>query len=258
MIPDKYHIVTGLTRSGSSCMMGCLRECGIPIAGWKFPVDLQMPNSKGHIMGGTDVCIEDKHVKKNPMGFWEVPVVVRQGLREPIYDGALIKVPSESLLVSKAKLVDKAVFMVRHPDAQINSLYKDVNFVYTYDTEDLYYMMAYRHVASIKWLLEKEKEFIFVEFESLLARPVQVLSRITTFLGRGDVLHGSKYIKPSLKRSKSLPRLCDGRKVTMEVYNKILEEDLHYFQQLNIKELEQKNKEGTDKSIRRRRAAQSS
>ena len=195
----KYHIVTGVERSGTSCMMGCLREAGIPIVGWKYPFEIK--NSPWtNLSCGSPTPVAEHQRKGNP-GFWEISEVVLRGLKDDKYDGAVIKVLGRAVPKSDPELINRAVFMLRNTESIAKSMTRIPNGD-KYTKEQLRELIEKRKRNTIDWLRENRIPTIYITYELLLTEPVKQLRKVIKFLGRGDARWGAKYVKPQFDHSR--------------------------------------------------------
>ena len=65
---DKFTIVTGVNRTGTSAMMYALMMAGVPICGFKHPIEIGKEESL-KIDGGTYVPLKANLSQANPNGF---------------------------------------------------------------------------------------------------------------------------------------------------------------------------------------------
>jgi len=186
----RFNVITGLRRSGTSMLMLSLRQSGIPTIGFRYSMD-KLEVEKDIKMG-------------NPTGFWEVGIITKERGLPPDcgwigLPGDIIKVMCECLYKSEAKMVNKAVIIMREPSQMMTSILKwnDIKF------KDMFIInTAMDLIDSIGFLKFNKKQFIFTFYEDILSNPKQELKRICNFLGNGQYFKGAKWIQPKLNRSK--------------------------------------------------------
>ena len=219
----RYHVVTGVARSGTSAMMGSLREAGIPLAGYKYPIMLDFgPNEK--LCGGAEKPIDPNEVRKNEMGFWEISEVLKEGIQKNTYSGALIKCPCQSFAHSKVHFIKKVVFMVRPPREQIASILKDVSFAKAWDPHAVYAEMCLRQIYTVRFLEQYDIPWIVVQYEKLIDNPYFHINRVCEFFDRGDPEWGAKYIDPSKRRNNKKVNKLQGKypDASIQLYNNLI------------------------------------
>ncbi|MDP1712203.1 MAG: sulfotransferase domain-containing protein [Candidatus Nanopelagicaceae bacterium] len=162
----------------------------------------------------------------NPNGFWECPYSVagiswsmRQAdqLRELETDrGKICKIVSQGLAQSDPRYIDKIVFMLRDPHSVAKSqerLKRSMPFV-TEDGEehDVYENMKIHSpqmfinvtIAAARWLNKhREVPILYVKYDDLVERPMEVLPKLQAFLGEGDFSKAASLIDVKLRRSKA-------------------------------------------------------
>lgn len=197
----KYHIVTGVERSGTSCMMGALRESGIPVAGWKYPFEIKH-STWTNLSCGSPEPIADDQRRLNP-GFWEITEVLKHGINTDVYDGALMKIPCSGLMKSNPQYINKAIFMRRDTNSIARSMSKLPNGK-KYTHIHFCNMIEERLKDGFQWLEENRIPTLFIQYEKLMLEPSRLLRKVIKFLGRGDYRWGAKFIRPQLDHSKGI------------------------------------------------------
>lgn len=141
-------------------MMQTLKHLEVPIAGQKF--------------------LKDSKEKWNPLGFYEVPYVVFDGVRElGEYGGKAIKLISQALVRTRKDIIWKSIlclrcpFEIRQSNAKIGEG-RDVS-AHTY-------IMFLSRILEIM-LSQPAEKWLVVDFEDMLYEPEKEVSRIAEFLG---------------------------------------------------------------------------
>ena len=216
---NKFNVVSGLRRGGTSVMMLALRQSGIPIIGFKYPFqfDFDYVNLKTRKVdkakvkqdGGLLEPLED--VKKhNPKGFWEVSsITLKEGLQEKHAgigeNGDLIKVTSDVLPTSNPKMIDKTIVMIREPRKVIASM---LNAVPVENEKEWSRFAAlgllHNMVSCLKWLNYHKKKYRVVRYEDLLENPAIIIKDICKFLKRGDYRFGVEVVEKKLDKEKPI------------------------------------------------------
>lgn len=216
----KYNIVTGFNRGGTSALMLALKQAGIPVVGFKFPLTIIFENPETKkTMKRTDLGTyssdrkgfsDPNFTRHNPTGYWEVvSICLEKGLQKEHQDigmnGDLIKVPFNVLTSSDPKLIDKALVIFRDPAKTISSQLisadrKGKNRWIRISSLG----MLHNAVSGISYLRNNKIEYHIVFYEDLLECPMVELSNICGFLGRGNPMWGTKGIIKKLDRSKPL------------------------------------------------------
>lgn len=215
----KYNIVSGWKRGGTSALMLALRQCGIPIMGFKYPISYTIKHKDGTLEtekdGGAFFPIKTREAKDkqdNPTGFWEIASLsVGSGLQEKWdgagMDGDLAKIPFDHLTQTNEEMANKVIVILRNPLKVLDSQMKAGMLI---DKENRIRTsalgMIYIAVQSIYWLAERKKNFYIMFYEDLLKNPKKELKRICEFFNRGDYKWGVRAIQKGLDRSKPLKR----------------------------------------------------
>ena len=198
----KYDIVTGLARSGTSAMMGCLREAGIPLAGYRYPIVLAFnKDDKNPLCGGAEKPIDPNETRKNEKGFWEVSEVIKSGLKKDTYSGSAIKVPCAAFVRSNPRYMRKVIMMVRPPRAVMTSMLRDVRNANAWGAQNVYREMALRQILTVKLIHKYRLPYEMIPYTELIEYPVDMLTCVCKALGRGDPKWGAKYIEKKYRRS---------------------------------------------------------
>ncbi|MBU0598794.1 sulfotransferase domain-containing protein [Patescibacteria group bacterium] len=176
---NKYIICSGLRRSGTSMLMYCLRQGGVPILGQKYAV---------HINFNTPISEKEKY--GNPNGYWEMgSITTLTGIKENHADlgmnGDVIKVVTDVLYHSDPDTIEKVIFMKRSPRAVMASLMKAGQIT----NQDQIAAYTEKFIIdtrkSIKFLNDNNKPFISISYEEILENPEQELRKVHDFLDKG-------------------------------------------------------------------------
>ncbi len=226
MTLGKYNIATGLGRSGTSLMMLCLRQSGIPITGFRYYLHIPELTFDGKMIDA-GMCFPNDRLKKiNKDGIWEIfNLAVHTGLinhyKDVGFKGDAIKVFVGALIKSEPDLINKTIIMLRQPAVMFDSMIKAGEFNIHQAGEASYYL-AEAVLNAIKFLKENDKEYKIVIYEKLLENPEETMKDVCQFIGRGEYQYGAKVIDKSLNRSIARNDLGDIRKLE-EVYQLAIE-----------------------------------
>lgn len=250
----KYKVVGGWNRGGTSCLMAALRECGIPVVGYKYPfeftfdyVDKETGRAikKGikRDMGMID-CLSKKSIRNNPSGFWEIPsICLKDGIQSQHIgfgnDGNLVKVQLDCLASSEPGLIDKVVIILRNPFKVISSAVRCKEGT-PEDKMEYWKRLAalalpYNLLVSIRWCDNNNIPYKIVYYEDLLEDPDLVLTGICDFFDRGVPKYGVRVINKNLDRSDSIKERYKEFKKLKKFWRKKDFDWRHY----NIKELKE-------------------
>jgi hypothetical protein len=210
-------IVSGQPRSGTSLQMMILRELGISIAGQKRPNDAKKEN--------------------NPLGTWEVPKIVLNGLTKNIKEGKVptilsepitedaIKLITVGLMCTDYSLIDKVIFCIRDPREICTSVLKiqdGNNAVVDIKTPEDFYR-DYNSVINLFFLkLEPHdwENILVVDYGMIQANPGEEVMRVADFVGKPITKSAIDIVKPELYRSE--PHEVENEEA-MNFYNKLME-----------------------------------
>ena len=254
-----FDIVTGAKRSGTSMMMYLLREAGIPIGGFKFPIRPETKNgSVDQILDRGCDFLSDNHIQQqteftrhNINGYWEYPSICGEGLevQHRFYDGTTIKVFAHALPNCHDALVDRVIYMIRNPRKVLRSR---IQLGELAEDSDLLRLQALKmrqeKVRAIQWLHHRELQrqakqasegtaadhsndnslpsFKIVIYEKLLNDPEGVLGSLLSWIGRGELSWAIKAVDTHQDRSKELGFSSPQMKSLMEVYEHLSENNL--------------------------------
>ena len=254
-----FDVVTGTKRSGTSMMMYLLREAGVPIGGFKFPIRPETKNSAAdQILDRGCDFLSDSRVhqqaelsRHNINGYWEYPSICGEGLeaQHRFYDGTIIKVFSHALPNCHDALVDRVVYMIRNPRKVLQSR---IELGELTDDPHLLRLQALKmrqeQVRAIQWLHHRELQrqtkqasgdtaadhsndnplasFKIVKYEKLLNDPEGVLGTLLHWIGRGDLSWAIKAVDARQDRSKELEFSSPQMESLMNVYEHLSENDL--------------------------------
>jgi hypothetical protein len=231
---SKYNIITGHRRSGTSLLMLCLRQSGIPIIGSKFAVLLEDNPDK-----------QMRHA--NPNGYWELgTITVKTGLK-PQHEyiginGDLIKIIFDAIYFSDPNLINKTLIITRNPRQVLNSLIK-ANLIIQQDLPMAIYGMIQRTYKTYDFLIENKIPYKIINYDELLQFPKNTLRRATQFLEKGNHEEGAKYIDKSLNRSQPLKGNYEGITTLELLHQYQIENKTHEILKINLNEIEQRIKE---------------
>lgn len=218
----KYNIVSGLGRSGTSTMMLCLRQAGIPITGFRwsyhFP-DLTF-NNRTLDFG---LCFPNDRMKQtNKDGNWEIlDMSIKTGITDYYkdigFEGDVIKVFAGALHQSNPDLINKVIIMMRKPNIVLSSMINCGEFKAEQASEVSNIFADDISKCGI-YLRKNYKEYMVVQYEELLEKPRATMMKVCEFLGRGDYEYGAKVINPKLNRSVARSDLGDISELE-KIYN---------------------------------------
>lgn len=239
----QYGIVSGGERSGTSAMMLALKQSGIPIIGFKFPITIKRKDGVTLDVGlwdGWDKAYNQIH--DNPLGFWEIASITAKGLQKEHlrigFDGDVAKVISSMLPVSDPSLVGKVVIMVRDPLRALPSRAKNLGFT----SLDMFRLTAliriHNELRAIEWLAKHGKEFRIVIYEELLNRPKKIVKGICKFFGRGDYKYGAKMIDRKLNKTEPITLKAKEIDEAVDFYKLCVNNDIKSILKINLKDLE--------------------
>jgi len=235
----RYNIVTGWRRGATSATMSALRQCGIPIIGYKFGLRL-----KDSVPTDTKVDVgvfklPERATEDNPTGYWEMPsVCLGKGLTKS-WDkvgvgGELFKVPFDVLTKSNPKMIDKVIVILRNPRSVIRSRINSP----TVETDNKRTIriaalgLLHNAVLSFRWLKTNKIPHRVVIYENLLKNPEKELGTLCRFLERGDEEYGAKAIQKKLNKSKPIKYNLEELKMVEEFYNSVKEDNSHKYYDL--------------------------
>lgn len=213
--------------------MLALKQSGIPIIGFKYPVVfIATDENKKEIKidGGMLIPSKDKE-EANPMGFWEVSsIALEEGLKNKHkqygIDGDLIKVPLNALPLSDPEMVDNVIIITRDPRTVIASQIKANNIK---DIKGWIKVsglgLIHNMIASLVWLKQNKKKYTRVRYEDLIEKPGDVLDKICDVLKRGDYIWGEEIINSKLNRQKPIEDKCAEIDELERFYENI---EMHY------------------------------
>lgn len=221
-----YNILTGNQRSGTSMLMLALKEAGVPIIGFKYPITTTYKNEKTGETKKVDsgeLTAGHKLIQGNPNGYWEVSSILEKGLQKEHKEigrkGNLVKVMLDLLPISDIMMIDKAVVVLRNPRKILTSYFKCRQAEPTeIDIRIISLSLAYNLATSIKYLQENKKDILITYYEEVLKNPAEELDRICLFLGRNCHENGVKVIKKGLDRSEEVKLNCKEIKLAEELY----------------------------------------
>lgn len=207
MEQKKFIVLSGNKRSGTSMMMLAMRECGIPISGFKYPVKIR--NKDADQVDAGCMFPMDEHLSKcSPSGFWEYASVIEEGLQKKheSYNGLFIKVPVHVLTKSCRDLIEKVVLIVRNPRKVIASRINVGELVVQNDKDIELASIIYLNniVYALQWMRKVSLRFKLVVYEEVIEDPFAILQSTCDWIGRGDAGFGDHVISYKLDRTKPL------------------------------------------------------
>lgn len=230
------YVVSGCPRSGTSLMMGILREVfgDDRILGTKFPFEDKYIASLKKQKAETEKQYEyrlftnnilnpntSKEIETskdmNPCGFWECEFTVN-GIKWDIKNcdyientkNKICKIVSQGLANSDPKYINKIIYMLRDPKSVAKSQERlkrklSINGEDIYENNTVHTPLMFINVTvqAAKWLNKfKHIPVIFVKYDELLDNSHTVLKNIEEFLQDGDFSESHNIINQKLKRSK--------------------------------------------------------
>lgn len=230
---NKYNVVVGWERGGTSALMLALRQCGIPILGHKYCRKVQSVDGYGnHIIIrdlGSFEAIHEEQRMKNPTGFWEIEsICTKEGIQKKHADmgmnGDVVKISVEILPLSGPAMINKAIIIIRDPLKVLSSML-NIGMIRTKKQDTGVRMMAlamiYNMVASIKWLTKYKIPYHIVVYENLLKDPNKEMMLICEFLDRGDYRYAKETIITNLDRNEPIKSELEEVKSLIKLYNDI-------------------------------------
>lgn len=188
-------IVTGMHRSGTSCVTGVLSKCGLSL-GKVFDInDCYLDdNPKGNFenMGMYQI---NEEILNEAQGTWFTPpdrikisqLTSRKKIRQfcKLFDGDIVKDPRITILIDfyiqNCPSIEKIVHCVRHPLAVANSLYRRNKFSLDFS------LMLWLHYNEYFLNHNNNYPVIYVNYEKLLSDLLPQTQRILDFLGTGVI-----------------------------------------------------------------------
>ncbi len=195
----KFNIVTGLRRSGTSLMMLCLRQSGVPIIGSKYMIYALNENGDTTLK----TTPSQKERRGNPNGYWELgSITTKTGVKQEHMDlgmdGDVIKVTSDAFYFSDPKMVDKTIVMVREPRKVLFSMIRG-EICREEDAEKVVEKNI-RDMRRTKEFLRSKKKLI-INYDELVSHPLKILQEVNHFIGKLNIVRGAKVIDQTLNRS---------------------------------------------------------
>jgi hypothetical protein len=169
---------------------------------------------------------ERKWRDMNPEGFWEMAFTVRGIIYTPMHKDVLnkvmngekkiCKVVSQGLLWSDPMYISKIIYMIRHPRAVAKSQERLIRGFDVVDkktgelknmfdgikihTPEMYIAVTIQ--AANFFLNNPEIPVQFFHFEDLIEKPIEVIDKMSKFVGSGDYTKAYGIVQPKLNRSK--------------------------------------------------------
>lgn len=243
----RFDIVTGSKRSGTSMMMYILKEAGIPVGGFKFPMRINSENEDTIIDAGREFSAFENDESYatlrsfNTNGYWEYPSVCGKGIqhKHKTYDGSVVKVFNEGLLLSEESLVGKVMFMMRNPKKVLHSSIKIGKLKNDPVLIDLQAIrMKKLWAETFRWL--KGKDFRIIIYEELLLDPSHSIKEVIEWIGRGDARWGIKAVDTRMDRSDEIDHQSDSIDELYRYYELAVKRDVAGLHGEDIDELTSK------------------
>lgn len=187
--------ITGMHRSGTSCVTRTLNLCGLSL-GTAFDIwDQPAPdNAKGHFENSGLVYISEKIFNETASSWYSPPrrdqvincaslKMIREFSR--IFDGDIVKDPRATILIDvyahNCPTLEKVVHCVRHPEAVARSLSRRNGLPEAFSQKLwLYYNQYFLNYIG-------NTPVLYVSFEKLLSDIGPQTQRILKFLGCGNI-----------------------------------------------------------------------
>ncbi|MGD2186481.1 MAG: hypothetical protein PVI71_10155 [Desulfobacterales bacterium] len=188
-------LITGMHRSGTSCVTGILHRCGLSLGTtfdvWDTPAK---DNAKGHYENSGLVRISEKIFKETSSSWYNPPPrdrvkscasVKMMKAFSKIFNGDIAKDPRATILIDfyilNCATLEKVVHCVRHPLAVAKSLYRRNKLPEAFSKKLwLYYNQYFLNYIG-------DTPVLYVSFDKLLSNLEPQMQRILNFLGRGKI-----------------------------------------------------------------------
>ena len=221
-------LVTGMHRSGTSCVSGILHLCGFSL-GTVHPVSVHptRDNRTGHYENLVLMTLNDR-ILNQAGGSWHTPPSPARVRAAPAlrlitpfcreFDGELLKDPRMTLLidhyVSQCDDLDAVVHCVRSPIAVAQSLHRRNSFPLSTGFALWEYYNSYflSHV--------RKAPVVYVGYENLLSDPGGEIDRMISAVGKGTVT------QQALDRVKNDLNHCTAAENSLDSLNRQVR-DLH-------------------------------
>lgn len=197
---NRYIIVSGNSRTGTSLMMQTLKALGLKVSGEKF---VRKPGDE----------LYEEHYENNPLGFYEIPYLVNVGIKDYTVDkinGEVVKLNLPGLLKTDKKYVDKLIYCIRNPQEMVDSKLKAIaNDQSTYQSPDHIYYWHNRMTklfiknTPVKWWKEK---ILVVDYADMVQNNRHEINRICEFLTIEPRAVAFGVVQSGLYRSKPVVR----------------------------------------------------
>ena len=228
-IQDKYFVVSGLARSGTSAMMYALKWCGIPIIGYKFPMEFRRQDGS-YAEGGSQHNEIPTSNRRNPDGFWEIPGVTKFGVTSRTlsdYNGTVIKCIADTLSHSDSAYLSGVIMMMRNPRKVMTSQLVNHPDVVNNKTWKLVAWSFVNNVTlALDWCRRYGILFKLVIYEQFIENPFTVLTDICAFIGKGHPQDGAKVIKKEYNKSMVFGGESEGMVEAEKVYDMACKNDI--------------------------------
>jgi len=193
---EKYNIIAGCRRSGTSMLMYALKKAGVPILGYKF-TEKKDPKWQKLSKAG------------NPNGYWELDkVTFEEGLTAKCGNvgkgGETLKIMFEVFSNSDPNLIGKTILIFREPRSVLSSILKYNRPILKHQMEAFIFNLLFDIIDTLGFLALYKKEFRLVFYEDILKNPEEEMKAVCEFLGQGDYKKAAKTVKQKLNRSKKI------------------------------------------------------
>lgn len=187
--------ITGMHRSGTSCVTGILNRCDLSLGTTFDTWDQPAPdNAKGHYENSGLVLVSETILNEVSASWYSPPrrdqvkkctsvKMIKEFSR--IFDGDIAKDPRATILIDfyihNCATLEKVVHCVRHPLAVASSLSRRNKFPEAFSKKLwLYYNEYFLNFIG-------DTPVLYVSFEKLLSDLGSQTQRILNFLGRGNI-----------------------------------------------------------------------
>ncbi len=187
--------ITGMHRSGTSCVTGILNRCGFSL-GTTFDIwdEPAKDNAKGHFENSGLVHISEKIFNETSSSWYSPPrrdqvkncssvKMIKEFSK--IFDGDIAKDPRTTILIDfyilNCATLEKVVHCVRHPLSVVSSLSRRNKFPEAFSKKLWFYYNQYflNYIG--------DTPVLYVSFEKLLSDVEPQTQRILDFLGCGKI-----------------------------------------------------------------------
>lgn len=198
----RFDLVCGPARSGTSAMMLCLKNAGINIGGFKYP--LKVTNEMGQLVDAGTAIPMPNQLTRNPKGMWEYSSIALGGLKRvhQVYDGEVVKVLLQALTKSDPNIIGKVIFMMRHP-RNLLTAWQSIGDISSPDDADMKILSLINNsVVAVKWMANMIIDFKIVIQDEMRNDTHMILKDVCMYLGKGNPVLGTTGFDKQLIRSK--------------------------------------------------------